>query len=256
MPPKRLASFLTSGNFPHSPSSPLSPLLPPPIPRPPPPPPPPLSLPSPPPSLPLTTLLSSLPPSPPLLSLPTAPISPLLMLLHFPVRPLTPLPHFEWMPPFIVTRPTTSPFATPSLISPSYSYPIYPPLTLPSAPHLALSLLLPPPFCIVHRAFHRPARRYQRCIRWSCSATARARGTRKTGSPGGRCRSVGHGPRGGRARGAAAEAEGYVFDVAYTSVLKRAIRTLWIVPDGIDRMWLPVHRHWRLNERHYGALRA
>ena len=48
--------------------------------------------------------------------------------------------------------------------------------------------------------------------------------------------------------------EGFVFDVAYTSVLKRAIRTLWIVLDGIDQMWLPVHRHWRLNERHYGAL--
>jgi 2,3-bisphosphoglycerate-dependent phosphoglycerate mutase len=46
------------------------------------------------------------------------------------------------------------------------------------------------------------------------------------------------------------------FDVAYTSVLKRAIRTLWIVLDGIDRMWLPVHRHWRLNERHYGALQG
>ena len=50
--------------------------------------------------------------------------------------------------------------------------------------------------------------------------------------------------------------EGFVFDVAYTSVLKRAIRTLWIVLDGIDQMWLPVHRHWRLNERHYGALQG
>ena len=48
--------------------------------------------------------------------------------------------------------------------------------------------------------------------------------------------------------------ERFVFDVAYTSVLKRAIRTLWIVLDGIDQMWLPVHRHWRLNERHYGGL--
>ncbi|NLC70980.1 MAG: 2,3-diphosphoglycerate-dependent phosphoglycerate mutase [Desulfuromonadaceae bacterium] len=45
-------------------------------------------------------------------------------------------------------------------------------------------------------------------------------------------------------------------DVAYTSVLKRAIRTLWIVLDVIDRMWVPVHRHWRLNERHYGALQG
>jgi 2,3-bisphosphoglycerate-dependent phosphoglycerate mutase len=50
--------------------------------------------------------------------------------------------------------------------------------------------------------------------------------------------------------------EGYVFDVAYTSVLKRAIRTLWIVLDELDQMWIPVHRHWRLNERHYGALQG
>jgi 2,3-bisphosphoglycerate-dependent phosphoglycerate mutase len=49
---------------------------------------------------------------------------------------------------------------------------------------------------------------------------------------------------------------GYTFDVAYTSVLKRAIRTLWTVLDEMDLMWLPVHRHWRLNERHYGALQG
>ena len=49
---------------------------------------------------------------------------------------------------------------------------------------------------------------------------------------------------------------GYTFDVAYTSVLKRAIRTLWIVLDEMDLMWLPVHRDWRLNERHYGALQG
>jgi len=49
---------------------------------------------------------------------------------------------------------------------------------------------------------------------------------------------------------------GYSFDVAYTSVLKRAIRTLWIVLDDMDLMWIPVHRHWRLNERHYGALQG
>ena len=48
----------------------------------------------------------------------------------------------------------------------------------------------------------------------------------------------------------------YAFDVAYTSVLKRAIRTLWIVLDGMDLMWLPVYRNWRLNERHYGALQG
>jgi len=50
--------------------------------------------------------------------------------------------------------------------------------------------------------------------------------------------------------------QGYTFDVAFTSVLKRAIRTLWIVLDEMDLMWAPVHRHWRLNERHYGALQG
>jgi len=49
---------------------------------------------------------------------------------------------------------------------------------------------------------------------------------------------------------------GYTFDVAYTSVLKRAVRTLWIVQDKMDLMWIPVHRSWRLNERHYGALQG
>lgn len=49
---------------------------------------------------------------------------------------------------------------------------------------------------------------------------------------------------------------GYTFDVAYTSVLKRAIRTLWIVLDEMDLMWIPVYRHWRLNEKHYGALQG
>lgn len=50
--------------------------------------------------------------------------------------------------------------------------------------------------------------------------------------------------------------EGFTFDVAYTSVLKRAIRTLWIVLDEMDRMWIPVHRSWKLNERHYGSLQG
>jgi 2,3-bisphosphoglycerate-dependent phosphoglycerate mutase len=49
---------------------------------------------------------------------------------------------------------------------------------------------------------------------------------------------------------------GYVFDVAYTSVLKRAIRTLWIALDALDQMWIPVAKSWRLNERHYGALQG
>lgn len=49
---------------------------------------------------------------------------------------------------------------------------------------------------------------------------------------------------------------GFEFEVAYTSVLKRAIRTLWTILDGMDQMWIPVIRNWRLNERHYGALQG
>jgi 2,3-bisphosphoglycerate-dependent phosphoglycerate mutase len=59
-----------------------------------------------------------------------------------------------------------------------------------------------------------------------------------------------------REAGRLMEAEKYEFDVAYTSVLKRAIRTLWIALDELDMMWIPVHRSWRLNERHYGALQG
>jgi 2,3-bisphosphoglycerate-dependent phosphoglycerate mutase len=65
-----------------------------------------------------------------------------------------------------------------------------------------------------------------------------------------------------KGRGEAAEGgkvlreAGFTFDVAYTSVLKRAIRTLWTVLDQMDLMWIPVHRTWRLNERHYGALQG
>ena len=50
--------------------------------------------------------------------------------------------------------------------------------------------------------------------------------------------------------------EGFAFDVAFTSVLKRAIKTLWIALEEMDRMWIPVHHSWRLNERHYGALQG
>ena len=50
--------------------------------------------------------------------------------------------------------------------------------------------------------------------------------------------------------------EGYVFDIVYTSVLKRAIKTLWLVLEEMDLMWIPVHRSWKLNERHYGALQG
>ncbi|MBN1487436.1 MAG: 2,3-diphosphoglycerate-dependent phosphoglycerate mutase [Anaerolineae bacterium] len=64
----------------------------------------------------------------------------------------------------------------------------------------------------------------------------------------------------GRAEAIAAgkllKAEGYTFDIAYTSVLKRAIRTLWAALDELDLMWIPVERSWRLNERHYGALQG
>jgi 2,3-bisphosphoglycerate-dependent phosphoglycerate mutase len=50
--------------------------------------------------------------------------------------------------------------------------------------------------------------------------------------------------------------DGYTFDVAYTSVLRRAIKTLWIVLEDMDLMWIPEHMSWRLNERHYGALQG
>lgn len=50
--------------------------------------------------------------------------------------------------------------------------------------------------------------------------------------------------------------EGFTFDIAHTSLLKRAIRTLWLVQDQMDAMWLPVYKTWRLNERHYGALQG
>ncbi|MGA1697034.1 MAG: 2,3-diphosphoglycerate-dependent phosphoglycerate mutase [Arenicellales bacterium] len=64
----------------------------------------------------------------------------------------------------------------------------------------------------------------------------------------------------GRAEAAQAAIElqraGIEVDLAYTSLLKRAIRTLWIMLDGMDRMWIPVERSWRLNERHYGALQG
>ena len=59
-----------------------------------------------------------------------------------------------------------------------------------------------------------------------------------------------------RAAGRLLAAEGYAFDLAHTSVLKRAIRTLWLALEEMDRCWLPVHKHWRLNERHYGALQG
>jgi 2,3-bisphosphoglycerate-dependent phosphoglycerate mutase len=59
-----------------------------------------------------------------------------------------------------------------------------------------------------------------------------------------------------RAAGRELKSTGIRFDYAYTSVLKRAIRTLWLALDEMDRMWLPVEKSWRLNERHYGALQG
>jgi 2,3-bisphosphoglycerate-dependent phosphoglycerate mutase len=50
--------------------------------------------------------------------------------------------------------------------------------------------------------------------------------------------------------------QGFVFEIAYTSVLKRAIRTLWLALDQMDLLWIPVIKSWRLNERHYGALQG
>jgi len=59
-----------------------------------------------------------------------------------------------------------------------------------------------------------------------------------------------------RAAGKLLKAEGYAFDLAHTSVLRRAIRTLWLALDELGQMWLPVEKSWRLNERHYGALQG
>ena len=59
-----------------------------------------------------------------------------------------------------------------------------------------------------------------------------------------------------RAAGRVLSAEGLTFDIAYTSVLSRAIKTLWLALEAMDRMWIPIINHWRLNERHYGALQG
>ena len=59
-----------------------------------------------------------------------------------------------------------------------------------------------------------------------------------------------------REAGRVMQAEKYVFDLAFTSVLKRAIKTLWLGLEEMDLMWIPVHNSWRLNERHYGALQG
>ena len=67
---------------------------------------------------------------------------------------------------------------------------------------------------------------------------------------------TGHGEQEAHEAARLLSAEGLTFDIAFTSVLKRAIKTLWIVLEDMDLMWVPVHRSWRLNERHYGALQG
>lgn len=64
------------------------------------------------------------------------------------------------------------------------------------------------------------------------------------------------GEKEGREAGRLLKAEGFAFDEAFTSVLTRAIRTLWLTLEEMDQVWIPVHREWRLNERHYGALQG
>ena len=95
------------------------------------------------------------------------------------------------------------------------------------------------------------------CTSWYSCDMGKASGTKKIASPAGPMSIC---PRKAcRRRGWPASCSregGYVFDVAYTSVLKRAIRTLWTVLDELDSMWIPVHNSWRLNERHYGALQG
>ena len=64
------------------------------------------------------------------------------------------------------------------------------------------------------------------------------------------------GEREGKEAGRLLKAEGFEFDLAYCSVLTRAIRTLWLALTEMDQVWIPVHREWRLNERHYGSLQG
>ena len=64
------------------------------------------------------------------------------------------------------------------------------------------------------------------------------------------------GVREAREAGRLMKEQGFVFDIAFTSVLKRAIRTLWLALDQMDLMWIPITKSWRLNERHYGALQG
>jgi len=65
-----------------------------------------------------------------------------------------------------------------------------------------------------------------------------------------------HGLAEARAAGQLLKREGFDFDIAFTSVLRRAVKTLWAALEEMDRMWIPIHHSWRLNERHYGALQG
>ncbi len=87
--------------------------------------------------------------------------------------------------------------------------------------------------------------------------TAKVNGTTKTASPVGMmliCLKKGRSEA--KAAGKLLKDEGFTFDFAYTSVLKRAIHTLWNILDELDQAWLPTEKTWKLNERHYGALQG
>ena len=85
----------------------------------------------------------------------------------------------------------------------------------------------------------------------------KANGTRRIVLPDGpMCLSLKKGLSEAVSAGRLLKAEGFVFDKAFTSVLKRAIKTLWCVLEEMDLMWIPVELSWKLNERHYGALQG
>ena len=95
------------------------------------------------------------------------------------------------------------------------------------------------------------------CTRLFCCGTERATWNRETGSPAGRTStSPSKGLVEAKEAGRLMKEAGLTFDVAYTSVLRRAIKTLDIALDEMDQLWIPVIKHWRLNERHYGALQG
>ncbi|GLD94806.1 hypothetical protein PINS_up003431 [Pythium insidiosum] len=115
-----------------------------------------------------------------------------------------------------------------------------------SAPHKQLFLLL---------LSSDPRTQWLPSTRLCSSATAKASGTLTTASRAGMtCPLSATGEKESHDAGKVLKEHGFQFDMAYTSVLKRAIKTLWNILEEMDRMWIPVVRSWRLNERHYGAL--